>query len=265
MLRYLRLYAAFLRFSFSKALEFRVDFFLRIVMDVVYYAVNIAFFKILYRHVSALGGWSEDQVMVFIALYLVVDAVHMTIFANNMWTIPMEVNKGGLDYYLVRPVSTLFFVSLRDVAVASFVNLIMAFGILVWAVSLNPQIWLENGAAKLVAIPILLANGVLLHWLMAMLFMIPVFWTHSNRGLTQLYYMLMRFAERPDRIYAGGVRVFVTTILPFALVASFPARLILDAFDPMIALHLVLVTVGLSLIVRWFWGRGLRAYSSASS
>jgi ABC-2 type transport system permease protein len=261
MLRYLRLYAAFCRFSFSKALEFRVDFFLRIFMDVVYYAVNIAFFKILYRHVSALGGWTEDQVMVFIALYLVVDAVHMTIFANNMWTIPMEVNRGGLDYYLVRPVSTLFFVSLRDVAVASLINLVMAIGILVWAVSLNPAIW----TGKLLALPLLLANGVLLHWLMAMLFMIPVFWTHSNRGLTQLYYMLMRFAERPDRIYAGAVRVFVTTIMPFALVASFPARLILDAFEPMIALHLGLVTVGMALLVRWFWGRGLRAYSSASS
>jgi rhomboid protease GluP len=44
MRRYLTLYLYFLRFSFSRALEFRVDFLFRVVMDVVYYAVNIAFF-----------------------------------------------------------------------------------------------------------------------------------------------------------------------------------------------------------------------------
>ena len=35
MSRYLRLYLHFLRFSFSKAIEFRVDFFFRVLMDVI--------------------------------------------------------------------------------------------------------------------------------------------------------------------------------------------------------------------------------------
>ena len=33
MIRYLRLYGYFLRFSFSRAMEFRFDFFFRIFMD----------------------------------------------------------------------------------------------------------------------------------------------------------------------------------------------------------------------------------------
>ena len=43
MTRYLRLYAYFLRFSFSRALEFRVDFFFRVIMDTAFYAVNLGF------------------------------------------------------------------------------------------------------------------------------------------------------------------------------------------------------------------------------
>ena len=62
----------------------------------------------------------------------------MTFFANNMWKLPLAVNRGDLDYHLVRPVSTLFFVSLRDFAANSFVNLLMAVGVLVWAVSVHP-------------------------------------------------------------------------------------------------------------------------------
>src|SRR5690606_31745219 len=101
----------FIRFSFSKALEFRVEFYLRIIMDIVYYAVNIAFFKTLFLHTPTLGGWNEKEVTIFVACYILVDALNMTFFANNAWQIPGLINKGDLDYYLLRPVSPLFFLS----------------------------------------------------------------------------------------------------------------------------------------------------------
>ena len=66
MTRYIRLYIHFLQFSFSKALEFRLDFFFKIIMDIVYYSVNILFFKVIYLHTPMLGGWTESQMMIFI-------------------------------------------------------------------------------------------------------------------------------------------------------------------------------------------------------
>ena len=79
MRRYATLYAYFLRFSVSRALEFRLDFFFRVVMDVIYYAVNLAFFEIIYRNTTTLGGWTIEQARVFICAYFVIDAVHMTV------------------------------------------------------------------------------------------------------------------------------------------------------------------------------------------
>jgi ABC-2 type transport system permease protein len=131
MARYLRLYLYFLRFSFSKAFEFRVDFWFRVVMDAFYYAVNIGFYRVLYVHTDLLAGWDERQVMVFVGSYLVVDGLNMTVFANNLWWLPINVNKGNLDYYLVRPVSPFFFLTLREFAANSFVNLLLALGVLV--------------------------------------------------------------------------------------------------------------------------------------
>ena len=132
MKRYLSLYLHFLRFSFSRAMEFRLNFFFRVVMDIVYYAVNLAFFSIIYQHTSLLGGWTLDQVYVFVCGFLFVDALHMTVFANNHWWLPLFINRGDLDYYLVRPVSSLWFLSLRDFAANSFLNLVIAGGLLVW-------------------------------------------------------------------------------------------------------------------------------------
>lgn len=260
--RYLRLYGFFLRFSWSKALEFRIDFFFRIVMDVIFYAVNIAFFQILFQHTSWIANWSEPQVMIFVASFLMIDALNMTFFSNNTWFFPQMVNKGDFDYLLIRPVSSFFFVSFREFAANSFVNVLIASGILAWAILRYPE---PLGFFKILFFLILILNGLMIYHLIHMVTLMTVFWTHSANGVARLFWSFDQFVERPDRIYKGITRTVLTTILPFALVASFPVRLFLEPFDLSLFLHLGGVTVLLASFVKLLWNQGLRSYSSASS
>ena len=262
MIRYLRLYAHFLRFSFSKALEFRVDFYFRIFMDLAYYATDLFFFKVIYLHSKFLAGWSESQTMIFVSGFLVVDALQMTIFANNAWGIAPLVNRGDLDYYLVRPVSTLFFVSLRDFAANSFINLIMAISIVFWAFSKYPD---PISPVSIVLFGLLLLNGAILYYLVLLLFIIPVFWTHSNRGLQPLFWTASKFLERPHRIYSAGLRLVLTTILPFSLMASMPATVLFENNPWPLTLGTLALSGLFFSVVASIWRLGLRNYSSASS
>ncbi len=262
MLRYARLYLYFLRFSFSRAMEFRMDFFFRIFMDVLYYVINIAFYRIIYLHTSSLGGWREDQTMVFVGCYLFLDALSMTVLSNNIFMLPQFINRGDLDYYLTRPVSPLFFLSLRDFAANSFVNLLVATGLLGYFIA---QYQGEVTVARVSLLVVFLLLGAVLRYVIRMIVIIPVFWWRSARGLEAVFYNLTRFIERPDGIYTGWVRRVLTSVLPFALIASFPARLLLEAFDWRIMLHMIVVTICFSFVLMRFWGAGLRAYSSASS
>lgn len=260
--RYIKLYLYFLRFSFSRAMEFRLDFFFRIVMDTVYYAVHIIFFGVIYGHTSMVGGWDFDQMLIFMCGFFLVDALHMTVHANNLWALPEYVNKGHLDYYLIRPVSSLFFLSHRDFAANSFVNLIIAASMLIWAILRYPG---EFSALQIMVFLGLLLNGAYLYWLIHMCFVIPVFWTHSAHGFQMLFYSLKQFAERPDPIFQGWMRRGLTTILPFLLIASYPAQILFSGLNATILIHSGLVSVGLTLFLLWFWDRALRSYSSASS
>lgn len=262
MVRYLRLYLHFLRFSFSKAMEFRFDFCFRIVMDLVWYLVNLSFFRVLYLHTPLLGGWSEDQALVFLATLFLSDALNMSIFANNMWWFPIFVNQGDLDYYLVRPVSTLFFLSLRDFAANSFVNLLMTMAFLGWVLARHPE---PLAAINLAAYGLLVAGGVLVHYLLEMLFMIPVFWLHQGAGLREISWSLNRYSQYPDGIYTGWTRRVLVSLLPFALIASFPTRALLAPDPGPVVLHTLAVLVGLGAAVAALWNRGLRSYASASS
>lgn len=261
-MRYIRLYLYFLRFSFSRAMEFRIDFFFRIVMDCFFYAINIAFYQILFLHTSQLGGWNEEQAMIFVSAYIMVDALQMTIFSSNLWWFPIFVNRGDLDYYLVRPVSTLFFMSVREFAANSLCNVVIAAGIMIWAISSysKPLAWW-----KVMLFIILVCNGTFLYYIMNMLFSISVFWSHSARGFDAVFRQLCLVNERPDGIFRGSVRRVFTTILPFCLMCSFPARILFEDFRWVLLVHIFVVTTILFIILQILWHISLRAYSSASS
>ena len=261
-MRYLRLYLYFLRFSFSKAMEFRVDFFFRIGMDTLWYAINLAFFWALYRHTPLLGGWNFDQALVFAAALFVGDALHMTVVSNNSWWFPILVNKGDLDYHLVRPVSSLFFVSLREFAANSFMNLCLACGVLAWSLARYPA---PLGTGTILLFLALLLVGATLHYVINFAFLIPVFWLHNAAGLRDSFFGLGRFSTRPDGIFQGWVRRILTSVLPFALIVSFPTRALFDPDVTGIALHVVTVTILGFAVLLGLWRLGLRAYGSASS
>ena len=262
MKRYFRLYLHFLQFSFSRAMEFRLDFTFRIVMDVIYYIVNIMLFKILFLHTELIAGWNEEQMMIFVASFLLVDAVNMTVFSTNLWWLPTYINRGDLDHYLIRPVSPLFFLSLREFSANSFLNVVIALGFFIYTlISYSGPIEIF----QLLGLILLLINGTLIHYCIQMLMILPVFWTHSPRGFIDLFYSLGIAMERPDRIFKGWLRVLFTIFLPFALIASYPAKFFIEGFELHDFIHLTLVSVMIWIIMLFVWRKGLKSYSSASS
>lgn len=262
MFRYLRLYKNFVAFSISRSMEFRFDFTFRIIMDLTFYIVKIYFFKVIFLHANTLVGWTEPQVLIFVATYLTIDAIQMTLISNNAWILPSLVNKGELDYYLLRPVSSLFFLSFRDFAVNSFINFLMVFGFLVYCIVNYTG---EIAPINLFLFTILVINGFLIFYFIRMILILPVFWTHNGRGLEMIFWTMGNFIERPDGIYHGIVRTILTTILPFALVASMPSRVLFGEEVYKFTAHCLIVSFCLFVALIFLWRLALKNYSSASS
>jgi ABC-2 type transport system permease protein len=245
-----------------RSFEFRLDFFFRVFMDLIYYGVNLAFFKLLLFNTSSFAGWNDAQMMVFVATFCVVDGVQMTLTANNLWWLPTFVNRGDLDYYLVRPVSSMFFLSFRDVAVNSFLNLVCALGILAWALSRLPG---PISLGSLTLFLLLILNGAVIHYLFRLILILPVFWTQGGRGFEQVFWGMTRVMERPDRIFKGPIWWIFSVALPYTLMASVPARIFFEGFRSHLLVVLVLVTAAFWALAISLWNFSLRNYSSASS
>ena len=260
--RYLRLYGAFVRFAFGRAVQFRLDFWFRVLMDVLWYAQYLFFFDVLYAQSPTIGGWTREQGFVFTGALFVVDALQMTVFANNLWAIPQLINGGDLDYHLVRPVSSMFMASLRDFSVNSFLNLLMAIGVLVYALASYSQ---PLPVLHVVVFALLLLAGVGVHYVLHMISVIPVFWTQSGSGFRELFWTIDPAMARPVDVYRGWVRRILTTVLPLAIIVSFPCRALFEGPSVSLIAHVLAVAaVGLA-VTAFLWRRGLRVYGSASS
>ncbi|MCB0336810.1 MAG: ABC-2 family transporter protein [Bdellovibrionales bacterium] len=243
-------------------MEFRFDLFFRFIMDCIFYALSFAFFEILFLHTDTLAGWQHHEVVFFVAGGLILDAVFMTFIARNIWDIPRLINKGELDFLLIRPVPTLFLMMSRHFELSSFLNLLVSFGVLIFGTTLFPD---PLSMSAWFGWLLFLLNGMLLMVCLRMFTVLPVFWTHSNFGFHMLFMSLEQVTERPEVIFRGVSHVIFTTVFPFLVMTSFPARWVFGSLSSFECLYALMLSACFWLFTRYVWQRGLRVYSSASS
>ncbi len=258
--RYLRIYANFLRFAASKALQFRAELLFRVMMDVLFYSVFLGFYEILYSHTSVIGTWDRAQALVFVSGYLIVDALQMTFFADMYFIFQSQFRDGSLDHYLTKPISSWFFVGFRYINFGSLLNVAIAVSIMVWALG-QYQGTLSFHAYVVYAL--LLVATSFLYFLVIFALLMSLFWTESAEGPMSIYFEFVNFASRPHHIFKGAIKGLLLTIVPFSVFASVPAQALFDNVGWWSVLHvvaIVLLFLGFNL---WLWSRGLRRYASA--
>ncbi|MCX7978850.1 MAG: ABC-2 family transporter protein [Bdellovibrionaceae bacterium] len=261
MKKYIGLLVAFSKASFISDMEYRLNFVNRIAMDVVWYAVQIFAFEVLFRHTTHLGGWTVEQVRVFLGVLFAVDAIYMYVFSENLDHFVELVRKGDLDLLLAKPVSAQFMVSFRKFHSASLVNFTMAVAWLWWSLSFIP----DFNPWRLLWLLVIFPCGLAVIYTIRFFFCsLALIFTRSD-NLQFVWYHLWKLGQRPDSIYVPWFRYFLLSALPVGIIGSVPARLLMEQES----LWLVPWSLGISFLMlgfsRRFWHFCLRQYSSASS
>jgi ABC-2 type transport system permease protein len=259
-MRYFRIYLNFLRFAASRAMQFRAELGFRILMDIAFYAIFLGFYKIIYSHTPSLGGWNEEQAIIFVSGFMVVDALQMTFFADMYHSFQLLYRQGALDHYLTKPISSWFFVGFRYINFASLANVLISGSILTWAI-MRYQGTLHWWA---IAVYILLLMGAaFLYFLVLFSLLMVVFWWENADAMMGIYFEGVNFASRPHHIFKGMVRGVLLTIVPFSVFASVPAQALFEQVGWSSVLHVVLVIIAFLGINLTLWTMGLKRYASS--
>lgn len=259
--RYISLYAALFRASVIADLEYRVNFLTRIMTDIFWYIAQILTFEVLFRHTPKIGDWNLEQMRVFLGLVFIADGLYMIIFSENLDQFSDKVRKGDLDLLLAKPVNSQFMLSLQKASTAAVGNLAIGISWFVYSILQLPNFeWL-----RLLWLIVLIPCGLIALYSVRFTIASSAVIFARSENLQFIWYQIYRLGMRPDSIYVPWLKWLLLTALPVGVVASVPARAILE--PPQWGLFLwVVVLAGLLIYLsNKFWKFALKFYSSASS
>ena len=261
LVKYLGLYRAFFRASMVADLEYRLNFVFLMLAEFVWYSTQLILFEVLYRHTKLIGNWDLAQMRVFIFLVLFVDSIYMILWDPNFSTFTDNVRKGSLDLLLMKPINSMFMLSSQKMSVSHIPCFFITAGGLVWALAQLPDFnWF-----KLLWLIILIPSGLSVIFCGRFaLNSTSIIFTRAD-FLQYVWYSLFRLGLRPDAIYSGFVRVILIFVVPFAMVASIPARILLEPVSFWMLIWALALPFILFYLLKHYWQFCLKHYSSASS
>ena len=261
-MRLLKLWFAFFKNCLSRDMEFRGHFFLQIMVDIVWCAVQIGFFEVMYMYTPSFAGLNKSELYLFLGTLFIVDSINMILVASNFWHFPRYVNTGELDFFLLKPVSVFFLSFFRFANIASIMNFMMSLIVFTVGVVLyEPTISMSQWAMWVIGI---ICGSTVLISFEAFVGSLSFYFVNSS-GIHSIFYVLYNIAMRPHEIYGINIQRMLITVFPMALIASVPASMLwssnpFPAFASMIA-----VTAMFALFSVYFFNHALKHYDGASS
>lgn len=194
------------------------------VAQIIQFASRFGVVWLMMRAFTDLAGFNMWEVFIIFALELFSYAIANS-FLQPFWKMKELVFNGELDFYLIRPVSPLFYVMSKGFAPGYTAHMIISSIILVVsAVQLglasSPAFWL------LVLLTVLAGSGIQFG-----LRCIPAFLTFWLGNIDSLHWVVGTFrnmVQYPLKIYPAVVQVFLTAVLPYAFVNYFPSLLLFE-------------------------------------
>ena len=261
--RYLSIYAALWKNSITREMTFKSNFLLWIVVELLWFGMQLCFIGVLYLHTEHIGTWTKWQVVLLIGASHFIQQIFQAFFLVNCTNLSELVRTGKLDFLLLLPVNTRFLVSFRQVDLGSFVNAGSALAVMAYAAR---QMHLAPTPIQVLAFLALCLAGIAIHYSLMFLLASISFWTVRAQGIVWGYYNLFNIARLPDEAFRGLFKAVFTFAVPMLLVSNVPVRLLADKLSSLGPILLLLAMSVLCFVLsEWGWRASLRRYTSASS
>jgi ABC-2 type transport system permease protein len=261
--RYLSIYAALWKNSVTRETMFKGNFLLWIVVELLWFALQLSFIGVIYLHTDSIGTWTKWQVVLLVGASQFIQQIYQAFFVVNCANLSELVRTGKLDFILMLPVNTRFVVSLRQVDLGGFVNAASAVAVMTYALR---QIPVTPTFLQVLGFLGLCAVGILIHYSLMFMLATISFWTVRAQGIVWGYYNLFQIARMPDEAFRGLFKAVFTFVLPMLLVSNVPVRLLSKTLTDYTPLALLLgLAVVCAVVSECVWRYAVRHYTSASS
>lgn len=259
ILKYLSIYKEFIKTSMAEQMSFRINFFLMILIDIIFMLSSLFTISFIYDHISVLGTWNKNHFLFFTSYLIVLDTIHMGIVASNFWLFSQDLKMGLLDFTLLKPVNIIFQIFFRYFRVSSLFTTLISASVLIYF-----GIQIELSVLSWLMLPIFILMSFILRFNLEVLIASLMFWIIEGNGINFFRMQLQEIADWPYFIYNTSVRIIFCFIFPILLIAGAPSQFLIDS-KPNLIIVMFFSIIASSVAVKYFFHFALKRYESASS
>ena len=263
LLYYAKIWLASARYSITRTLMFRGDFFVWSLVELFWMAVNLFTLSVIYDHTDSIAGWSKYQMVLLVGTALLIQRFLMGFFWSSIFEMGRNIRSGNFDFYLAQPGNVMFMATTRKLDPDSLVNSVLAAAVVIYAAR---QLGLHPGIGEIALYGFMVICGVVIHYSILVLSISGAFWLTSAQGIESSYFTLMEFSRLPRQAFTGlATQTLFVWLLPVVVVTNAPARLLIEGCDLRLAAWLFAAAAAWLAVAVFVFHRGLRTYTSASS
>ena len=260
--KYLKVYAKFLHTSLASELEYKTNIIIDLITAILSLIGSIFLLSIFFQNKGIIGGWEFEEALIIQGIYTVLNGITNTWFNPNLTEIVKHIREGTLDFVLLKPIDSQFFISLKKINPSGILEIILGFSLLVFCIKLN-QINLSLSLLTL-SFTTLFCSICILYSLWFFISTTTI-WFVKTWNATEVLRSFLYIGRFPLNSFSFSLRIFFSVFIPIAFITTIPSEVYLGLSQSWKILLEVIVAIIFLLTSRKFWLFALKFYSSASS
>ncbi|MEL6494594.1 MAG: ABC transporter permease [Cyanobacteria bacterium J06623_7] len=260
MQRYFKVLRLFWSTAIATELEYRLNFAIATVTSIANLVGSLFGLSLFYRTGYTFDGWNWQEATIVLGLFTLLQGFSATFLVPNLNSIVKQVEQGTLDFVLLKPISSQFWLSTKTISPWGLPDLLFGAIMILYA---GNQLGLTWSGYLASLIP--LSFGVVILYSLWFMLGATSIWFVKVYNVTEVLRGLLEAGRYPMVAYPAIYRFFFTFIVPVAFLTTVPAQAMLDRSETTWILGAAVLAIILFFCSIWFWRFALRFYTSASS
>jgi len=260
VLRYARLLGVQLRAALLLMMQYRLDFFIDMLLSLVWIAASLVPLVVLFGQRQSVAGWSWAEALVVVAWFTCLKGILEGAIQPALQAVVEHIRTGTLDFLLLKPVDAQFMVSTARFELSRLADVLSGLALLGFALH---RLGHRPDAVSVLLTAWLLVTAVMLLYSIWILVISLAFYVVKVDNLSFLFSSIYDAARWPASVFRGVVGFLFTFVIPLAVMTTYPALAILGRLSPWRALAAFAGALAFGLLARTVWKGALRRYTSA--
>jgi len=260
--KYLKVYKKFLHTSLASELEYKTNILIDLITAILSLLGSIFLLSIFFQRKSSIGGWEFEQALIIQGIYTILNGITNTWFNPNLTEIVKHVREGTLDFVLLKPIDSQFFISFKKIAPSGFLEIILGFSLLIYCIKIN-QINI-NFSFLTLSLTTIICSIFILYSLWFFISTTTI-WFVKTWNATEVLRSFLYIGRFPLNSFSFSLRIFFSVFIPIAFLTTIPSEVFLGLSQLWKIFLEIIVAIIFIFYSRKFWLYALRFYSSASS